>query len=89
MREGATTAGEVYAIYLLERVQRRGLGRELFSRARAWLAAHGMQTVSVWVIDTNAAARLFYEAMGGRLGSSTQKVLAGVTVTAVAYLYDR
>jgi GNAT superfamily N-acetyltransferase len=87
-RADAIGRGEIYAIYLLERVQRQGLGRELFSRARAWLATHSLSPVSVWVIDANVAARRFYEAMGGRPVSSKTIVLAGVMVTEVAYVFD-
>ena len=80
--------GELYAIYLLERAQRRGLGRELFHRVRTWLAERATPSMSVWVIESNAAARSFYEALGGRAGITKEIVISGVTVTEVAYVWD-
>ena len=86
-RDGVAGRGEVYAIYLLERVKRRGIGRELFERARTWLLAQGMGTISVWVIEANEPARRFYEALGGRSGERKQIVLSGVPVIELAYVF--
>ncbi|HEY5925101.1 MAG TPA: GNAT family N-acetyltransferase [Kofleriaceae bacterium] len=87
-RGGQPGRGEVYAIYLLDRAQRRGLGRMLFGRARAWLSAHGMAAMSVWVIENNFDARCFYEALGGQPAGSKQIELSGVAVTELAYEWD-
>jgi GNAT superfamily N-acetyltransferase len=84
-RDGVSNAGELYAIYLLDRAKRHGVGSELFRRARAWLAARGMTSMSVWVIDHNTAARQFYEALGGRAGATKQIQLSGTPVTEIAY----
>jgi GNAT superfamily N-acetyltransferase len=87
-REGAPGSGEVYAIYLLERMKRRRLGTELFGRARAWLAERELTTTSVWVLELNVAAREFYEALGGRATITKQITISGTALTEVAYVWD-
>jgi GNAT superfamily N-acetyltransferase len=56
--------GELYAIYLLESVQRQGLGRALMKRVAADLWAEGHRTMLLGVLKENPACR-FYERMGG------------------------
>ena len=65
-REGdARYRGELYAIYLLEAWQGRGLGRRLLHAVAHALAEHGMPSMLVWVLRENRAARAFYERLGG------------------------
>ncbi|AZB44120.1 GNAT family N-acetyltransferase [Bacillus sp. FJAT-42376] len=52
--------GEIYAIYLLEEVQRKGLGSALFLNSVDDLIEKGCQSVMVWVISENPS-RGFYE----------------------------
>ena len=59
-----STAGEVYAIYLLPEALGRGVGRALFAQSLSLLGAQGKIEVIVWVGDANARARRFYEAAG-------------------------
>jgi len=64
-------------MYLLDRVKRHGLGRELFARARAWLTARGVTSMSVWVLEGNTAARGFYEALAAvRRGGANRAVMS-------------
>jgi GNAT superfamily N-acetyltransferase len=56
--------GEVTAIYLLPDYWDRGCGRALFDRAVETLKAAGFSEATLWVLDTNARARRFYEAAG-------------------------
>lgn len=56
--------GELYAIYILESWQRRGIGRELFLRGVRALVERGFDAMLLWVLRDNPA-RSFYEAMGG------------------------
>ncbi len=60
-------AGEIYAIYVLRRAQRRGLGRRLMGAMAHQLGAAGFPGASLWVAAANAPARRFYEALDGRL----------------------
>jgi GNAT superfamily N-acetyltransferase len=88
-REGLAGAGEVYALYIIERAKRRGLGRAMFARAQAWLWEREMTTMSVWVLEANAPGRLLYESLGGRLGRRKDIVLLGASVSEVAYEWAR
>lgn len=58
------TVGEVFAIYLAPRAWGKGYGRELMSGALARLGEAGYQQATLWVLDSNARARRFYEAAG-------------------------
>ena len=45
--------------------------------------------MGLWVLTTNAGARRFYEAMGGRTGPTKEDVRPDVTLHEVAYIWDR
>jgi GNAT superfamily N-acetyltransferase len=64
--DAGQTAGEVWAIYLLPDAWGKGCGRELMSAALGQLAEAGYQQATLWVLDSNARARRFYEAAGFR-----------------------
>lgn len=55
---------ELYAIYLLQDRQRRGLGRSLVRRLVESLAKEGRTSMIVWVLEQNPAV-LFYRRLGG------------------------
>jgi len=56
--------GEVMAIYLAPDSWGQGLGRELMAAGLRHLAKLGYDEATLWVLDTNARARRFYEAAG-------------------------
>ncbi|MEX0651284.1 MAG: GNAT family N-acetyltransferase [Actinomycetota bacterium] len=56
--------GELYAIYLEERVAGSGVGRGLLERAVDGLRSAGFKRASLWVLDSNERARRFYERAG-------------------------
>lgn len=56
--------GEIRAIYLLPDAWGKGLGRALMAAAVGRLAAAGFAHATLWVLDSNARARRFYEAGG-------------------------
>ena len=63
--EGAApSTGEVVAIYAAPEAWGTGAGRALMDAAVAELAAHGFTDAILWVLDTNARARRFYELAG-------------------------
>lgn len=62
--ESAERTAEIGAIYLAPEAWGTGSGRELMTRALASLSEAGYQQVTLWVLDTNARARRFYEAAG-------------------------
>jgi ribosomal protein S18 acetylase RimI-like enzyme len=57
--------GELYAIYLLDEFHGRGLGRALTEAIASALADRDVTSMVVWVLRDNAAARGFYERLGG------------------------
>lgn len=59
---------EIQAIYVLDAHKRRGIGRRLLRAGLDHLRDEGRQMVGLWVLDANAAACRFYEALGWRAG---------------------
>jgi ribosomal protein S18 acetylase RimI-like enzyme len=83
--EPAEFSGEVYAIYLLDEARRRGVGRALLDEGRAWLRAHALPGLVVWVLAVNVEARRFYERLGGRLVAERALAIASHPFVEVAY----
>jgi ribosomal protein S18 acetylase RimI-like enzyme len=59
--------GEISSIYLAREAWGTGCGRGLMAKALARLAEAGYQQATLWVVDSNARARRFYEAAGFQL----------------------
>jgi GNAT superfamily N-acetyltransferase len=59
-----TFIGEIAAIYILPRYWRHGAGKRLCERAVDEARKRGYLNLTLWVLETNHAARQFYEAMG-------------------------
>ena len=76
--------GELYAIYVLNTHQRRGLGRSLTRAVAERLARGGMRSMLVWVLAANPWRR-FYEALGGRQVYVKPVEIGGITLDEVAY----
>ncbi len=53
--------GELYAIYLLEKRQRKGAGKALLAKGAEFLLHQGFSSMFVWVIKENPSIR-FYQA---------------------------
>jgi ribosomal protein S18 acetylase RimI-like enzyme len=56
--------GEIYALYVLQSQQRRGVGRELVRACARHFVRHGIFGLYLWVLKANRA-RMFYETLGG------------------------
>lgn len=56
--------GEISALYLLPEAWGRGLGAALCDGALDALAREGLAEVALWVLESNARARAFYERAG-------------------------
>src|SRR5262245_14489992 len=57
-REAAlTTDGEVYAINIVMRATRKGLGARLMKAMAEGLVGHGFKGVGLWVVERNLGAR--------------------------------
>jgi GNAT superfamily N-acetyltransferase len=75
---------ELYAIYLLEKYQRQGVGTQLLSWVVRGLLQQGVQSMLVWVLADNPSRR-FYEALGGQQVSEQKITIGGVDLLEVAY----
>jgi len=81
--------GELYGIYVAPHRQRAGLGRALFLHLVQWLQSEGYTGFLLWTFRDNAPARLFYEALGGRLLAERRRFeCAGAELDLVAYGWD-
>jgi len=85
---GLSTDSEVSALYLLDAAKRRGIGRGLFTRLLAELAARDFKSTGLWVLTENMPARRFYEAMGGRTGGTRIERRGEHVLDEVAYIWD-
>lgn len=74
-------AAELYAIYVVDRFQGRGLGRQLF---RSFVEVLGAPSLIVWVLEGNRASG-FYGAMGGERLGSKKIMIGGEFLTEVSY----
>lgn len=79
---------EIYALYVLRRAQWRGLGRRLMKSAAIDLRRDGLASLSLWVLDGNAPARRFYEALGGRVRATRAEQHPAWTARETAYGWD-
>lgn len=78
-------AGELYAIYVLDRAQRNGHGRELVRAAAGALREMRLADMIVWVLRDNGAARRFYERLGGVYVRSQPITIGSATLEEVSY----
>ena len=84
-RSGAKAfRGELYALYLLEPFQRRGIGRRLTAALARRLLGAGCDSMLVWVLAENPS-REFYAAIGGARVGEKPAQIAGAELTEIAY----
>jgi ribosomal protein S18 acetylase RimI-like enzyme len=81
----STFAGELYAIYVLDSAQRLGHGRELVRAIAGALREMRLPDMIVWVLRDNAAARRFYERLGGTYVRSQPITIGSATLEEVSY----
>ncbi len=79
-------AGELYAIYLREAVQRQGRGRELFLSVVEALA-DSFVSLRVRVLAVNPCLP-FYERLGGRRGESAMLELGAEEFEEISFYWD-
>ena len=77
---------ELYAIYLLQDAQRRGVGTRLLRAVAEALAERGYRGMAVWVLE-RTPARDFYERMGSHLATSKVIEIGGAKLMEVAYVW--
>ncbi len=65
---------EIYALYVLQDHQRRGVGRDLVRSCARHFVRQGEFGFYLWVLKANRA-RMFYEALGGQeMGEKTERL---------------
>lgn len=80
------STGEVSLIYLEQAAAGKGIGRLLFAHAVDDLRQRGYAQAMLWVLETNARARRFYEAAGWRAdGASKTDEWPGLLLREVRY----
>jgi len=76
--------GELYAVYVLEQHQRKGIGRQLTCAAATELLRRGLSSMLVWVLAANPS-REFYGALGGTVVRERVIEVGGVELAEIAY----
>lgn len=77
--------GELYAIYVLESYQNKGIGKALFQKAVEKLKS--LNSMLVWVLQENKYS-IFYKSMGGKIVSSRTVSIGGKDLKELAYGWD-
>ena len=77
---------EVYALYVLQPAQRRGVGRLLLRSCARHFVRHAHFGFYLWVLKANRA-RLFYEAMGGAEIAEKSERLGLHSFSEIAYAW--
>lgn len=84
--DAADAVGEIPAIYVLPAAWRRGWGSRLLTATLEHAAAMTFREVTLWVLDTNAPARAFYEKHRFELdGGRKQEIFSGFTAHELRY----
>ena len=79
--------GEIYALYVLEEHQRRGIGGALVAAVAAALLDCGFSSMLIWALKDNPC-RGFYESLGGRYVGEKEIVIGGDSLVEVAYGWE-
>ncbi|QEK11426.1 GNAT family N-acetyltransferase [Crassaminicella thermophila] len=76
--------GELYAIYILESYQKKGLGKEIFKQVVKNLISMGMNNMFIWALEENKSCR-FYEKLGGTIVKRRNIKIGGKELKEVGY----
>ena len=80
---------EIYALYVLQEHQGKGIGKALVQSAMKELKDRGFKTMLIWVLEANHSARAFYERMGGvQIENTLILRVGGTELTEIAYGYN-
>jgi ribosomal protein S18 acetylase RimI-like enzyme len=81
----ASRTGEIWGIYIVPDRWRQGIGTALVRETEQMLRARGYGEIVLWVLEGNADARRFYEAMGFAVDGASKIVQLGIPLKAVRY----
>ena len=82
-------SGELYAIYVLQEAQGHGHGRRLVQAVVRGLRELELPDMIVWVLRENAAARRFYERLGGVYVREQPITIGSASLQEVSYGWKR
>jgi len=91
----AEDMGEVYTIYVTKPYWDRGVGSLLWDSGMARLRVDGYASAGLWVLDTNARARRFYEHKGwssngdARMDDTFGRAISEVRYTSPRWVTNR
>ena len=77
--------GEVYALYVRDAHQGKGIGRALLRASAAELVRRGLTPIVIWTLFNNPASRGFYESLGGTVIGEKREPFEGHELHEVAY----
>jgi ribosomal protein S18 acetylase RimI-like enzyme len=83
-REDSNYKGEIYALYVLEAYQRKGIGKSLIKAIAFRLSQSGRTSIMVWVLEGNPAVQ-FYQALDGQRIEQKQIKISDIEFTEIAY----
>jgi L-amino acid N-acyltransferase YncA len=86
--EQLSQAAEVYAIYVLRRAQRKGIGCQLMALLARDLELRGWRSLCLWVARDNHSARRFYEQLGAECVAQRVEQRKEYTLAEVAYAWS-
>jgi GNAT superfamily N-acetyltransferase len=77
---------ELFAIYLIDQAQRRGVGTALLRKLAKSLRAKGFKGMTVWVLERNPAKH-FYERAGAAFVTTKEIEIGGALLQEVAFAW--
>jgi ribosomal protein S18 acetylase RimI-like enzyme len=88
--QDATCGSLLDNLHVAHQVKRRGVGTRLMARAASAVMDRGQRkSLYLLVLETNAAARAFYDARGGRcVGSEVSEPPGGGSIVGVRYVWS-
>lgn len=84
----ANYPGEFLAIYVLNSHQKKGHGLRLMKAMCENLAARGIKSAALWVLEDNIHGRPFYESLGGKVVGQKTLTIKNMTKTELAYAWN-
>jgi GNAT superfamily N-acetyltransferase len=80
-------AGEIYALYVLQSWQNKGIGRMLVKAAAGQLFQSGISSLMLWTLESGSACG-FYEMLGGKQVTTRVFAIAEEELLFAAYGWD-
>ncbi len=79
-------SGEIYSIYVLPSLWRRGAGRALFHTAAQKLRENGFTEFCLWTLEKNIRAIRFYKKMGMTRFSQRSITIGGQNLKEIGFI---